>query len=218
LDRTDVFKGALLALAHSAALLEVAANLYAEGQDTASFVTAIWAREEVGRFALLARRGRAMGPSESVSPTVLRKTLDDHVAKLRAGQTSYPVPMRQDWIDEWRRAIEQGDSMALDILRPQLESAQRAIRRREPLDTHQRRLRSQYVDPQPDGSWSGPDSITEDDVRVAVMGTAAGIANALIGLQSDHELRAVVANTSLTLVTLGEFTTRVFGRIALRGA
>jgi hypothetical protein len=50
------------------------------------------------------------------------------------------------------------------------------------------------------------------------MGTAKGIANTLIGLQSDPDLRVVAAESGLVLPNMGDFTTRVFGKIANRGA
>jgi AbiV family abortive infection protein len=217
LNRTDLFKGAILALNHSASVLEAAASLYADGRVVTCFLLATLAREELGRFALLQAKAHSLSHDAKVEPAALKGMLDKHLAKLRAGQTTYPVPMPLDWMDEWKRAIEHGDSKALEQLRPEWERAKRVIRRREPNDTHRRRLQTQYVDPQEDGSWSGPDSISDEDVRVALMGTAAGIANTLIGLQSDPDLRVVAVESGLMLPNMGDFMTRVLGKIANRG-
>lgn len=124
--------------------------------------------------------------------------------------------MSEAWLDEWRTAIAGNDATRVAQLQPQLNLARRAIQKREPQDTHLRRMRAQYVDPQPDGSWSDPAAVTIEDARVALMSVAAGIANTLIGLQSSRLFAS--AKPHIVLPNMGEFTTRVFSRIAGRGA
>ena len=157
-----------------------------------------------------------MTAADNVDPVSLKKALDDHVAKLRAGATSVSVPMREAWLEEWRGAIANNDAAKLEQLRPQFDLANRAIRKREPLDTHLRRMRAQYVDPETDGSWSVPAAVNVDDARIALMGTAAGVANTLIGLQGSKLFAATMLEVALP--NMGEFITRVFTRVARRGA
>jgi AbiV family abortive infection protein len=156
-----------------------------------------------------------MAPGEEVEPEKLKKSLDDHEEKLKAGQTSVQVPMGEAWLEEWHVAIAANDSEKLTKLQPQYDLAVRAIRKREPQDTHLRRMRAQYVDPQPDGSWSDPSTVTTEDTRMALMSVAAGVANTLIGLRSNHLLSKM--KDEIPPPNMGDFTTRVFSKIAARG-
>lgn len=216
MDSDDLRRGAIRALMNSASLVEAAAHLYAVGHDQGCLVLAVSAREELGRFTLLSSKAKKMTPGEHVSPDTLRKTLDDHEAKLRAGQTSVQVPMSDSWLEEWREAIAENDTERLNTLQPQFDRVAKAIRKREPNDTHQRRKRAQYVDPNSDGSWSDPASVSIEDARVAFMCVAAGVANTLLGLQSSQAFSK--ARSELEPLDFGQFTTKVFSKVAARGA
>ncbi|MFN8062708.1 MAG: AbiV family abortive infection protein [Vicinamibacterales bacterium] len=215
MNRKAVTEGAVRALANSVSQLEAAASLFEQGRDAPALVLAVSGREELGRFVLLYKKAASMLDDQVVDPRQLRKSLDDHEAKLRAGQTSYPVWLKPDLLDSWRDAIATNDTAELTRLQPQLDAAKDAVRRREPQDAHQRRLRAQYVDPQPDGSWSDPSLVSADDSRVAIMTTAAGIANTLLGLQADPIVAA--SEPGAVLPNMGVFTTIVFGKLASRG-
>lgn len=56
MDLDDLLRGALCALVNSASLVEAAAHLYQAGHDQGCLILAVSAREEIGRFALLASR------------------------------------------------------------------------------------------------------------------------------------------------------------------
>jgi AbiV family abortive infection protein len=201
---------------NSASLVEAAAHLYAVGHDQGCLVLAVSAREELGRFALLASRAKKMAPGEHVSPKQLRKALDDHEEKLRAGQTSVVVPISESLLKQWREAIAENDAETLRALEPQVDLVAKAIRKREPRETHLRRMRAQYADPNSDGSWSDPASVSIEDARVAFMSVTAGVANTLLGLQSNNAFSK--ARSEFGLPDFGQFTTKALSQVAARGA
>lgn len=192
MDSDDLLRGALRALVNSASLVEAAAHLYQVGHDQGCLILAVSAREELGRAAMLATTAKSMTPGDHIWPATLRESLNNHEKKLRAGQTSFQVPMRQEWLEEWKTAVGANDPARLAELRPEYELIARSIRRREPqLST-----------------------ITVDDSLGALMSVAAGVANTLIRLATDQTFSRVT--TEVLPPHMGDFTTSVFSKISLR--
>jgi AbiV family abortive infection protein len=213
MNADDLREGALIALGHSAQLLEDAALLYSGARAASSFVLAVSAREEVGRCNLLWKQADKMAAGETVAPRVLAKRLDDHVAKLRAGPSVAPIPMPPKAMAAWKAAIEANDGATSLAIMTEARKLVKQKLRREPSDLHQRRLDAQYVNPLPDGAWSTPSDIGRNEARVLIHTVLAGIANALIRALGDVSVAKTLARTGRTLPDMGAFTIRVFAAL-----
>ena len=118
IDHESLAIGACYAMAHAVNVLEDAAILYSQKRASSSFHFAVMAREELGRFNLLAERHHGLPANECVDATELARHLQPHKIKLLAGQSVVPVPMTPEELRAWQDAIERNDEDENQLLRP----------------------------------------------------------------------------------------------------
>jgi len=141
--------GAMYAMEQAGHLLHDALALYKSGRYASSTVLSVFAREEIGRSAiLLEMRQNVFASGSVVSAEAVVKACDDHVAKLTRGRGGITF--------EW------GPERSADLkglwADPQSEDSKKAhavvddwVERkagRDPNDTHRKRMRALYDRPE----------------------------------------------------------------------
>jgi AbiV family abortive infection protein len=195
LSSTDLLHGAIYAVEQAGHLLHDAVALYEQRRYSSAVVLAVFCREELGRAnILLATRKRAL-TSSPVSAKSVQNHCEQHVEKLRHGQTG--VTLR------WGRG-QSGKFKAL-FGNPQTAEYKEAHRmvaeitnhkaRRDPHDIHQRRCRALYVEPSEAArKWNRPCEMTQEESRQLLEDVANDYALCRDSLQTrDDELAAAIA-------------------------
>lgn len=205
LSRANLNEGACYALAHSAHLLEDAAILYERNRVSSSFHIAVMAREELGRFNLLCKLAQELAEGETRDAkevtTCLKPGKRPHQAKLQAGQSTFfitaPLPtesflVRQKRYEEMRKV----DSTFL----------------------HSRRLAAQYVDLNPDGTWSKPSDTKKEDAEMLIYTVAGEISDSLMWAENDEGFTAICANAEFSLPRSDDIRSRILSGLRSDGA
>ena len=194
LTHTDLLHGALYAIQQAGFLLHDAVALYKRGRYSSAVVLAVFCREELGRTQIFLEARESSLASAPVSADFVRKQCDDHVEKLRRGQTG--TVMR--WGPEYRERLE-----GL-FKNPQTEEYRKAralademVKRkakREPQDVHERRLSALYVEPNEAGHWNRPSETSKEEAQELVGDVANDYAMRRDQLRTrDEKLAAAIA-------------------------
>jgi AbiV family abortive infection protein len=212
--KASLAEGACLALRHSVDLLLTAAELRAK-RCAASFAMAVMAREEHGRFNLLAARHSMMSDMDTVEATVLLKELRDHKPKLNAGQSVTPVPMSESDFKEWEAACLAGDDVAALAISKRIRALAARLKPHQVSELHARRMRAQYVDIDVNtGTWIAPSSITPVETDTLLRTIHSELANTLIAAPHSPWLRDAQSTCGCALPTMGEFSHAFFAAFA----
>ena len=157
--------GAMYAMEQAGHLLHDALALYKSGRYASSTVLSVFAREEIGRSAiLLEMRQNVFASGSVVSAEAVVKACDDHVAKLtrgRGGITFEWGPERSAdlkglWADPQSEDSKKAHAMVDDWVERKAG--------RDPNDTHRKRMRALYVEPK-DTGWNRPCETVKEDAR-----------------------------------------------------
>lgn len=163
MNREQLSSGALYALQHAGDLLGDAAALFDRGRYSSAAVLTVSCREECGRYRLLEQLARAKR-GEALSPARLRKKLENHVVKLRAGQIGVTTRLPLSLGRRYMEAMKDQGSPEFDSVRAEIGHIVRVKDRRDPDDVHLLRLRADYVDYTEAGQWSRPRDVTREEV------------------------------------------------------
>jgi AbiV family abortive infection protein len=215
IDCDSLGLGACFALAHAAQLLEDAATLYASKRGASSFHLAVMSREELGRFNLLSARRHSLADDQSVDAKEVLESLRSHTKKLRASNFVFAVPMTPEEQAAWKAAIERNDEPTVQRISEEMHKRANERRDREVNALHQRRLKAQYIDLNPnDGKWSRPSDVSLADASTLIRSAMAEIANALIASQGSAWIHAAFASAGERRPEMGPFTHRIFACLA----
>jgi len=210
-DRHAVALGACFAIDHAQSLLEDAAALYSHKRASGAFHLAVMAREELGRFNLLAQRYHELPEGESLDAKELAQSLQPHKVKLLAGQSTVPVPMTTEQLAEWSAAIQRNDDQTVSAISKDIRLRAAKLKPHQAAELHQRRLKAQYVDLDPKtGLWSQPSSASMLDASTLIRTIVGEIANALIGLQGVAWIHSAFQVAGMSLPQMGPFTHRIY--------
>jgi AbiV family abortive infection protein len=207
-------EGACFALKHAVDLLLTAAGLRAK-RCAASFAMAVMAREEHGRFNLLAERHTLMSDADTIDALALFKELRDHKLKLNAGQSVTPVPMSESDFKEWEAACLAGDDVAASAISNRIRALAVKLKPHQVSELHDRRMRAQYVDIDVNtGTWITPSSITQAETDTLLRTIHAELANTLIAAPRSPWLRDAQSTFGFALPAMGEFSHAFFEAFA----
>lgn len=210
INQKSLALGACYALIHAVNVLEDATILYSQKRPSASFHLAVMAREELGRFNLLSERHHKLAPEEQVDAEELTQSLQPHKIKLRAGQSTVPVPMTAKQFAAWEDAISQNDEAAISAISKDVRAHADKLKPHQAAALHQRRLKAQYVDLDAQtGQWSRPTDVTMVEASSLIRTVMAEIANALIAGQGVAWLHAAFASIGEHKPDMGLFTHRI---------
>ena len=118
--------------------------MYSQNRVASSFVLGVSAREELGRCKILWKCANELSAGQTISHDNLAGRLDDHVVKLKAGQSITPVPLTPAKLATWTSAIESGESASASAAIDEVQVLAKRIRKRAPHDLHMRRVNAQY--------------------------------------------------------------------------
>ena len=172
LSPDDLMHGAMYAMEQGGHLLRDAVAMYTSSRYASSMVLGVFAREEIGRATiLLEMRKNAIATGSAVSVKAVAEACDDHVTKLtrgRGGITFEWGPERSAdlkglWADPQSEEFKKAHAFVDDLV------ARKA--RRDPDDTHQKRMRALYVEPT-DTGWNRPCETAKEDARRLLRDTA----------------------------------------------
>jgi AbiV family abortive infection protein len=213
-NRQSIALGACYALVHATHLLEDAAALYSRKRASTALHLAVMAREELGRFNLLARRHNAMHDGDSADSKEVADSLRSHLDKLNAGQSTVPVPLSADQMAQWTTAIQQNDEQMLTAISEQVRLRAKELKPNQVAEWHRRRLKAQYVDlDATTGVWSRPSEVTLSEAYSLIRTVLAEIANALIASHGVAWLHSALVQAAIELPPMGPFTHRVFANL-----
>jgi AbiV family abortive infection protein len=214
IDHESLAIGSCYAMVHAVNVLEDAAILYSQKRASSSFHLAVMAREELGRFNLLAVRHHGLPANECVDATELSRHLQPHKIKLQAGQSVVPVPMTSEELRAWQAALKRNDETASSAISQQVRTRAAKLKPHQAAALHQHRLKAQYVDLDPQtGQWSRPSEVSMADASTLIRTVMAEIANALITAQGAGWLHAAFASVGERRPDMGPFTHRIFARL-----
>ena len=180
---------------------------------------AVMAREEHGRFQLLASRYASMSDTDTVSAKVLLLELKDHKPKLSAGQSVTPVPMSAPERKEWEEACLSGNEAVASAISGRIRARAKKIKPHQVAALHVRRMRAQYVDIDVStGEWTTPTSITLDEADGLLRTIHAELANTLIVAPKMLWLRDAQMTCQVSVPAMGEFSHRFFAAAFARDA
>jgi AbiV family abortive infection protein len=214
MNRQSIAQGACYALVHATHLLEDAAASYSHARASTALHLAVMAREELGRFKLLAQNHDAMHDGESLDAKEIAASLQSHKGKLSAGQSTVPVPLTAEQMAQWTTAIEHNDERMLAVISEQVRLRANELKPHQVSEWHQRRLKAQYVDLDPNtGTWSRPSEVTPSEAYSLIRTVLAEIANALIASHAVPWLHSALVQADIELPRMGPFTHRVFANL-----
>jgi AbiV family abortive infection protein len=213
-DSDSIALGACYAIDHAQTLLEDAAALYSHKRASGAFHLAVMAREELGRFNLLADRYHKLSAGEFLDAKKLAQSLQPHKVKLLAGQSTVPVPMTTEQLAEWSAAIRRNDEQTISAISKDVRLRAQKLKPHQAAELHQRRLKAQYVDLDPQtGRWSQPSSVSMLDASMLIRTVVAEIANALIGSQGVDWIHSGFQVAGMSPPQMGPFTHRIYGHL-----
>lgn len=213
-NRQSIALGACYTLVHATHLLEDAVASYSRGRPSTAVHLTVMAREELGRFNLLAQRHDAMQDGDSVDAREVAASLKSHKVKLSAGQSTVPVPLTAEEMAQWTLAIQHSDERMVTVLSEQVRLRAKELKPNQVAEWHQRRLKAQYVDLDPNtGTWSRPSEVALSEAYSLIRTVLAEIANALIGSHALPWLRSALILAKIELPQMGPFTHHVFANL-----
>ncbi len=214
-SRQSIALGACYALEHATHLLEDAAHLYSRARASTALHLAVMAREELGRFNLLAQHHREMHEEEFADSKKLATSLKPHKDRLNAGQSTVPVPLTSVQMAKWLTAIQQNDEQTISIMSQEIHLRANKIKPHQIAEWHQRRMKAQYVDLDANtGKWSRPSEVTLSEAYTLIRTVLAEIANALIASHGLAWLQGALTQAKIELPQMGPFTHRVIANLA----
>lgn len=213
LSQLQVRSGACCALAHAAHLIEDAAILYAANRISSGYALAVLAREEYGRANILWQRASAMSENETLDSESLADELQDHIAKIDAGQLTTLVKLPPDLMASWTQAIHAQDKVALAKIAAKRDALVAQIRKHDPSLLHKRRLKALYVDLNQDGTWSRPSQTKKGDAQTLILFVASEIAGSLLEAADDPTMAAACEAAAQALPTYADIDTRVISHV-----
>ena len=219
MTKNDVQVGVCLSVAHAACLIQDASILYVAHRISSSFCLAVMAREELGRANLLLQAAAEMHGDATVDAEELSSQLQDHVAKLDAGQFTTHVALPSAFMKEWTSAIERKDKAVLEHLQTKRKKIVARVRQHDPALLHTRRLKAQYVDLDGKrGVWSRPSNTKKKDAWSLVATVASEIFDWIRWAEDDTSIAADFAKTKQKLPSTVEYWDRVMAPIAAHGS
>ena len=160
--------GAMYAMEQGGHLLQDAFAMYENGRYASSTVLSVFAREEIGRSAiLLEMRKDALASGSTVSAESVTEACDDHVEKLRRGSGGITFefgPERSEDLKGLFTFPHEPESSDYKKARAIVDDFVARKARRDPNDTHQKRMRALYVEPS-DSGWNRPCEMAKEDAR-----------------------------------------------------
>jgi AbiV family abortive infection protein len=167
LTADELLRGVMYAMEQAGLLLHDAVGLYERGRYSSAIALAVFARDEVGRAEILQRKWTVACTAGPILAHSIIEACDDHVEKLRRGQAG--VTLR--WGPEHAETLKPlfaGDrqSAAWRKARAFVDEWVKRKGRRDPQDTHEKRLRALYVEPKETGSgWNRPCETSKEEAR-----------------------------------------------------
>ncbi len=184
----------MYAMEQAGHLLHDAIGLHERGRYSSAMVLAVFAREEMGRAEILFEKRTEVLGSGPVSFDSVINACNDHVEKLRRGQGG----LTMNWGPERTEILKPlfgGDPQSEEYKKARAFVDQWAKQkaRRDPRDTHEKRLRALYVEPIETGAgWNRPCETGKEEsshllmaigndyaVRRGKLTTRGGLANAI---------------------------------------
>lgn len=190
-------EGALRALEHAFRLADDAFLLLERQRWSSAVVLAVFAREELGRYLILAQHARQAAGGGRITVRMIRKSYEDHEAKLRRGFTATTIRLSPEDSAALTAAMNNPALEDSRRLRNRLDQAHEAKGRRQHHDAHELRLRALYVELSPDGKLILPSSVTQKDARIAVRDVAGDCANTAARFWNDADLQTLIAAAKL---------------------
>jgi AbiV family abortive infection protein len=190
-------EGALRAIEQAFRLADDAFVLLQKDRWPTSVVLALFAREELGRYSLLADATREALDGKSITASTIAKRCEDHLEKLRRGFVGTTV------------RLNEADSSALDAFfanpeapenagfRERLDRMHAAMGRRQHQDAHKRRLRALYVELSPSGGWDTPSAVTKEEAEQEVWTAAADCANTVARFWGNSDIHPLLASLGI---------------------
>lgn len=196
MDRKSTLLGACHALANATRLVEDAAILYAAGRAASSFHLAVMAREELGRFNILAKVAYELADGAAIKANVIRERVkprsNPHQEKLQAGQSTFmlksPLPV-ETYQERQKRFAE--------------------MRKSDSKELHSKRLAAQYVDLNDDETWSTPNDLKDSDALEIIWIVGGEINDTVRWVESDDECMAIIERGSILFPKADDFLARI---------
>lgn len=198
LSAEDLLHGAMYAMEQAGFLLHDAVGLFTQGRYASAVVLAVFSREELGRARIyLENRKRALATGPVPEDTVTDQC-DDHVEKLHRGQ----IGVTLEWGPEHRERFK---GLFMHPQSPESKEAHALVHelakikaRRNPQDTHDKRLKALYVEPDEIGTgWNRPCEMPREECRRLIQDVANsyGVFSGNL-MVADEELAAAIAQWS----------------------
>ena len=196
INRESVIKGACLALAHAAQMLDDSSLLYQFRRFSSSFCLAVSAREELGRLHLLWGELRDLNSNGVKEAKVLVDKLSSHINKLEAGITALPIPLSESDRDAWINAIQRNDVEEAERIFYPTPVVLAQWRNQHATSLHRMRLAAQYVDlDRTTGQWTTPADLDPQEARNLINVVSTEITNLLLAIRNNPDLRdGVISN------------------------
>jgi len=162
-----LFEGACCALCQCGHLLADAVSLFESGRSATAVALAAFAREELGRSAILEGFVNELEAGKCVTLKQVSKACEDHISKQKYAVASVVIRGRAgDRVHDIVTAKMQSEPTS-----PEYQRASQALveigdtqRKHAPTQRHAQRLRSLYVEPNENGtSWNKPWVIATED-------------------------------------------------------
>jgi AbiV family abortive infection protein len=178
-------EGALRALEQAFRLADDAFLLFEKERWPTAVVLALFAREELGRYDLLAEAVRDTKAGKSVSASSIAKRCEDHVEKLRRGYVTTTIRLAETDAASWEAFFKDPGTPESKTFRERLDRMHQAKAKRQHEDAHKMRLRALYVELSPSGKWVLPSDVSREDAEVEVRAAAADCANTVARFWSE---------------------------------
>jgi AbiV family abortive infection protein len=159
----QLYEGSWFALEQAGRLLRQAAALFDGGDHATALALAMFGREELGRSRLLRRCALEVEKGKRLTAENIRDRCDDHVQKQTASSSNVTLQIdgTSSLADAVRRSRKHRPGTdAWKKARALIDMAVDSIRRRQPQDRHNSRMRALYVDLSEDGTaWNRPSDL-----------------------------------------------------------
>jgi AbiV family abortive infection protein len=175
LSPDDLMHGAMYAMEQAGHLLHDALALYKSGRYASSTALSVFAREEVGRSAILLEiRQNVFASGSVVSAKAVIKACDDHGEKLRRGLGGITFEFGPERSADLKGLFDfPHDPQSQDFkkARAMVDDFVEQKARRDPGVTHQKRMRALYVEPT-DTGWNRPCETGKEEASRALQDAA----------------------------------------------
>jgi len=185
-------EGALRALEQAFRLADDAFLLLEKERWPTAVVLALFAREELGRYALLAEVFRDARTGKAVSASDIAKRCEDHLEKMRRGFVTTTIRVPETEAASWEAFFNNPGTPESKTFRERLDRMHHAKARRQHDDAHKMRLRALYIELSSSGTWVLPSDVSKEDAEVEVRGAAADCANTVARFWSEGDVQALL--------------------------